>query len=552
MKGGHAIVLGMSTVASLRVALLAPLLLLALPTTARAYTVETVVSDGCHEAITMSALRAARAVNASAAPLPLVTGDDTAMANDLPYTPASDMKDLGAIALVLGVRSNDLKGAAPTDLDQLAVVQGDPTTQEEHCLRNDADLEPNGTPDAILQCRTFILSRVAAALTFLGPDGNPSSSAEDRTGLDVSLSLRGEVTVPLPGFYVNMGQALHAVEDSFAHTFRANAAGPITTTLNYLEIVDGNSNQALYGPPHRVGLDACKVSDSLRLAKLTVAEQSAEALLLAALGPGSTSDRMASATTVLDTVLAYQPGCTAANKWCDAPEQAYPETLSCAMAWGRGSALSGLVLVAASLGLALRRRRRKAAIGAAVGLVAALACASTAAATELPTTEAAPAPPPPSGSRFGVIVRAGGAVDHPALALSGGGRFEVTHTWVVGLDAEYNPWISLTGPNVRNGAFNAYASVIHRWPSTTGAYDLTTSFRAGSSTALIALFGVPLGSTGVFVGGDLLGIEFHIPRHLHLVVDPAELAFPVPQLRGTPFGYLQYRVMVGLAWGADR
>jgi hypothetical protein len=63
---------------------------------------------------------------------------------------------------------------------------------------------------------------------------------------------------------------------------------------------------------------------------------------------------------------------------------------------------------------------------------------------------------------------------------------------------------------------------------------------------------VPLGSTGVYIGGDLLGIEFHLPRHLALIVEPAEVAFPVPQLRGTPFGYLQYRVIVALQWGADR
>jgi len=28
------------------------------------------------------------------------------------------------------------------------------------------------------------------------------------------------------------------------------------------------------------------------------------------------------------------------------------------------------------------------------------------------------------------------------------------------------------------------------------------------------------------------------------------VAFPVPQLAGTPFGYLQYRITVGLQWGA--
>ena len=189
---------------------------------ARAYTVETVITNGCHEAITFAALRGARAATTAAAPLLPVTGDDQAMVQDLPYTAPSDMQDLGAVALVLGVRSNDLKGLSPEDLDSLAGVQSDPTTQDEHCLRDYQDLEPNGTPDAVGQCRAFILGKVSEAVTYLDADGDPTAS--QRVGLDVSLSLRGEVTVPLPGFYVSMGQALHALQDSFSHSYRTSDA----------------------------------------------------------------------------------------------------------------------------------------------------------------------------------------------------------------------------------------------------------------------------------------------------------------------------------------
>ena len=38
--------------------------------------------------------------------------------------------------------------------------------------------------------------------------------------LPVGLAIRGEVTVPLPGFYVRLGQALHALQDSFTHSYR--------------------------------------------------------------------------------------------------------------------------------------------------------------------------------------------------------------------------------------------------------------------------------------------------------------------------------------------
>jgi hypothetical protein len=181
-----------------------------------AYTVDTPVTGSCHEFITQAALRAARSETPAAAPLPLVTDDDAALAADLPFSVDSDMGDLGAISLLLGMRDNDLKGLSPTDFAGLAVVQSDPSTQAEHCLRSLSDVEPTGTPNALAACRAYILQRVSAALGFLTPSGTPDPDA--RTGLAISLAIRGEVTAPLPGFYVNMGQAMHALEDSFSHS----------------------------------------------------------------------------------------------------------------------------------------------------------------------------------------------------------------------------------------------------------------------------------------------------------------------------------------------
>src|ERR1700733_1442302 len=82
---------------------------------ARAYTVDTPVTGGCHELITEPALRAARVDTPAAAPLPLLTDDDAALAADLPFSVDGDMGDLGAISLLLGIRDNDLKGLSPTD-----------------------------------------------------------------------------------------------------------------------------------------------------------------------------------------------------------------------------------------------------------------------------------------------------------------------------------------------------------------------------------------------------------------------------------------------------
>jgi hypothetical protein len=285
--------------------------LLLVPRWAGAYTVSTPVTGGCHELITTQALGAARALTASAAPLPLVTSNDLAILNDLPFTIDPTMRDLGGMSLLLGVRDNDLKGLSPTDLAALAIEQSNPSTQDQHCLRSFQDVEPDGTEDALSQCRAFILGRVTAALGYLAADGAPDPGA--RVGLRVGLAIRGPVTVPLPGFYMCMGQALHALEDSFSHSYRDLDSGAVTASLTWLHVVDNDLNESVDGPPHSAEMDECSSLDALRQERMSAAEAASTQLLLAALGPGTTDERLASAGTVLDQALAFQPGCTAAN-----------------------------------------------------------------------------------------------------------------------------------------------------------------------------------------------------------------------------------------------
>ncbi len=310
-------------------------LLLAAPQ-ASAYTVGTPLTGACHELITQAALRGARFETPAAAPVPLITADDQAMAADLPFPVSDDMRDLGAIALLIGVRDNDLKGLSPEDLASLAVVQADPATQGEHCLRGASDLEPMGTPNALSGCKTYILGRVTAALGYLTADGTPDPAA--RVGLPVSLAVRGAVTVPLPGFYVAMGQAFHALQDGFSHSYRA-PDGSVTESLDWLRLVDGRADESVYGPPHSSVLDQCFSLDAYRAARLTQAEEAARLLLLAALGPGSSDLRLANAAAVLEQYLGYQAGCTATNGFCDAPERVYHVQLDSCSA--RGGATSG-------------------------------------------------------------------------------------------------------------------------------------------------------------------------------------------------------------------
>jgi hypothetical protein len=330
---------------------------------ARAYTVSNTLSAGCHEGITAQALRNVRMDLMTAAPL-AATSDEQALIADVEFTPDSDMRDLGGATLLLGVRDNDLKGQGGDDLSALAEVHGNPANQEEHCLRSEDQDEPGGSAAAVSACHQYILARVAAALAGLDASGMPDLS--NRTDLTVTLALRGQVTAPLPTFYVAMGQALHAVEDSFTHSYRTPDEMQITVVLNWIDQVNGTLLESRDGPAHCLALDHCDDADSLRTKRHVLAVAAATAILQATLDPMQTNAQKTSAVSaLLDQYLGYSPGCTYANGWCDAPEVVYkdPSGCACNVAGGGG----GLTAVSCGLSVVLlgmsrrygRRSRRK-------------------------------------------------------------------------------------------------------------------------------------------------------------------------------------------------
>src|ERR1017187_6287013 len=164
--------------------------LTAWPRVAEAYTISSPITAGCHEKITTDALRAVRLELASAAPLP-ADRNERAPIDDLEFTPASDMTDLGGATLLVGVRDNDLKGRDSMALSQLALVHGDPGAQREHCLRNSHEKEPGGSATAVDDCRAFIRERIGQALA--GLDATSTPDLTQRTSLPLYLSLRPSV-----------------------------------------------------------------------------------------------------------------------------------------------------------------------------------------------------------------------------------------------------------------------------------------------------------------------------------------------------------------------
>jgi hypothetical protein len=543
---GRPIFLAVAAVASLAGGLTAD------PGAARAYTIANAISTGCHEQLTTDALRAVRMELATAAPLP-ADRNEQALIDDVEFSVPADLNDLGGVTLLLGVRDNDLKGRQSNDLTELALVHGDPQLQREHCLRGSDDDEPGGSGTAVNACRDFILERIQQALGGLDATGMPD--AANRTSLSVYLALRGRVDAALPTYYVRIGQAIHAVEDSFTHTFRDADGTHITVVLNWVDQANGTLVEATDGPAHENELDRCDDPDDLRHQRRLLATAAATAILRATLDPqGGNDQKMAAVAVILDQYLGYTPGCGFDSVWCQAPEHQYGsgQSLGCSVT-GRGDRAS-IWAAAVLVGLILVKRARRSRAGGMLGGAAFLAAilmppqvsaepgpASTEQQTKAPTAH------PPSSIAWGGHVGGAASVNHGGLATALGARLRVSKHWTFGLDGEWNPWYALNGAStIRAGAFNAYGTVIVRVPLAFERFDLRTTFNLGTSTLLIDLYGAPKGSTGIFAGFSPLGLEWALSKRLFVTLDPLGYALPAPHLGGVPFAFPQYRATVGV------
>jgi hypothetical protein len=158
-----------------------------------------------------------------------------------------------------------------------------------------------------------------------------------------------------------------------------------------------------------------------------------------------------------------------------------------------------------------------------------------------------PGPKDPSKTTVGAFLGASGSVNHEALAGTLGARLRFSKHWTFGVDGEWNPWIAVNGTtNIRSGAFNGYGTVIWRSPLAYEQFNLRVTANFGISRLLIDLYGAPKGTTGIYAGLSPLGVEWKVSRAFYLVLNPLNFALPVPQLKGVPFSYWQYRFTIGI------
>ena len=586
-----------------RVLLVLGLMTLALP--ARAFTFDSRLSDGCHERITLRALERAGWPGGES-PGPLTDVDRRAL-TELPFELPEASRDAWSLALVLGVRDPDLGGASPRDLPALNTIHNDHDAQDEHCLRAPEQDGPEGDAAALEACRAFILAETDAALGEV-----ERLDLDEARPVTVTLAFSGELTLPVRRFAFHAGRALHALEDSYAHTFRGPEVGPVRHVLNFVDHARAHDyTERRDGHAHLAALDLCEVDDDEALVRtgprVEAAVVAAGDYLAALADPiGGRAGRRARVEALLTRVLAYEPGCTADNRWCEAPEARVDQGCGCSASDVRESRdrsgagwlwlLVGLVVIRSARAASRPKTPRPGSgprqIRALLPLVLAAVIApsssthaqdhdardtGTATTTTMGSaaltshgdvTANAPGvgitPPtatssaglsqgdlekPPSEGKGDVslYLAAGGALDEAALAGSVGLRWQWSQDFTLGLDVELNPWISLDAGRVSPGTFNTYATLVYRWWSI-GDVDLRLTAHAGLSVLLFDLVGADAGAVGPYLGLSLLGVSLRVTDHLVLVLDPADLALPIPNLSGVPFYRRQYRVTIGLQW----
>jgi hypothetical protein len=496
---------------------------LAVAANASAFNIETVATPGCHERITAQAVARSGWPQGAVAPAPSASDSDLA-ANLQFHVPAGT--DPWSLALLIGVRDNDLGGFSPTNLPEFAAVQNGDGEQHPHCLRELDDRGDGADASALSGCRAFMLGEVAAAI---GDDDGVDLAATELHRVDLAFQDR---QVPLARFPFHMGRAAHALEDSFAHTFRTADLHQVQSVLTYVAPDLGEGYDAdLDGFPHQSAMDECDDESPEAKARAAAATQAVSELLEAVNAAPDRATRLARAGDALDAWLGRAPGCSENNDWCG--HAARPA--GCSAVGGAPAAL--LALLASIL---VRRRSRN------VLTAVALTVAGAAHAADLGVeTQAAPAPTEDS-RRFSLHAALGASFDNPGANLTAGARWRLSRRLRVGLDVELSPWLDPISGRAALGTFDAYATAGILWGEL-GPLEVRTGLEAGTSVLLFRASGAHEGAVGVFGGLSLLQVSLVLTRSLRLELSP-EIAVAVPELRGVPLAYRQYRVAIGFDW----
>jgi len=528
----------------------------------------------CHQGITTDAL--ARSGWPLAATSPPLAGDNELLLRELPISVAPSARNLWSLGVLVGNLWVDLGPDSPDDVAALAQLAAVPDLQRTHCLRGSADDGDTGNASAVASCRAYILEQVGLAL---GDGDVPDLNATEPVRLH--LEFRGPADVPLPRYAFHMGCATHALEDGFSHAFRSADEHQVKTLLNWVDWVGDNYDEARDGFQHLYALDQCgptQADSDTAYDRVAAAKQAvAELLAAAASDDGGRAGRMARVSSVLDSWFGIQAGCTQANGWCDAPQRFQTSAAGCSVGGGDGSNWpAALVLVCAVIVACGRRRRSVRRTGHAVlAVLALLSLPVHAAGAESKDDGAkskddgakknaddgedgrgevkggliAKATPEEQRllelRRFGVVVKGAIGIDNAAWDVGAGLRYDITKAVTIGADAELNPWFSVDSGHQVLGATNVYAVGIYRL-DVRDYLEARFTLAVGISVLNFDTFAARSGSVGPYVAVSPLGIAIRAGSHVRFILDPGEIAIPIPQTTGIPLVYRQHRFSFGV------
>ena len=355
-------------------ATLAFTLLLATAPAASAFSILTGLSDGCHETVTVAAVRLAGFdVEPLGVPVPKSQAWDRVAAwveqtwPTLVTAGTEPGRRVMLVSLLVGVRSNDTQGQSALNLGSLRAIHAAAEGQEDHCLRALEHDGPEGNAPAIDKCHEALDDNLDRALLAL-----LDSPPDQLIGVEFTSDFYGRffVDVWAPAFY--LGRALHIVQDSFTHTLRTRNLTHIVHVMNFVEAIQSHYDERANGVRHSASSDHC----AFELPEDPEAPHPTQHIVEAAIS--ASTDLLVAASShiwgfndgALELVklkwMQLEPGheqCTIDNDYCDSPwlelartEPTEPYVPGCA---GGGSPSQGLLaaLVLALVALRLRRRR---------------------------------------------------------------------------------------------------------------------------------------------------------------------------------------------------
>jgi hypothetical protein len=321
---------------------------------ARGYTVETSATYGCHEHASLEALEAA----GYASPPPGLEADDRLLFSALDFDVSYVERDIYALSLVVGVRSNDVGVFPGVDISRLVTLHNDPDDQASHCLRAAWEDGEEGDTAAVESCRAAIRSQVDLAFD-ADAGGLPDPSL--REPVAVNLMYQGRREVELSTFYYHLGKALHVLQDSFTHGYRTEDRRGIVEVMNWIDDVAGGLDQERDGPAHASAADDCRCGRAGGGATYDAAIEASAELLALASEPEQRHVREASLEEFLDRWVSHVPGCTRENAYCSSPDPvdlAGDPCSGCSAACGATRTAPAWPLLLLLAALALSRRRR--------------------------------------------------------------------------------------------------------------------------------------------------------------------------------------------------